>query len=79
MGSNQPTRDPIALFRRALRVGDGELALALTDALRRDPLLCPRADQALASLARAKAPAAAGLGASLVALGEALGRRGAAP
>jgi len=79
MGSNPPTRNPIALLRRALRIGDGELVLELASALRRDPLLRSRADRALVSLARAPAPAAAGLGASLVALGEALGRRGPAP
>jgi|GEM_PF-6002827 len=77
MGSNPPTRNPIALLRRALRVGDGELALALAEALRRDPLLRPRTDEVLMSLTRAPAPAAGGLGASLVALGEALCRRGA--
>jgi len=75
--ANRPRRDPIALFRRALRVGDRELTLALAEALRRDPLLRARTDEVLMSLTRASAPAAAGLGASLVALGEALCRRGA--
>jgi len=77
--SNRPRRDPIALLRRALRAGDGELALALAEALRRDSLLRPRTDEVLMSLTRAPAPAAGGLDAALVALGEALGRRGAAP
>ncbi|MDQ3722778.1 MAG: hypothetical protein M3376_06875, partial [Actinomycetota bacterium] len=78
MYPTHPHRDPIVLYQRALRVGDGELSLALGEALRRDPLLRPRADELLASLPRRPAPAGA-LGGTLVALGEALGRRGVAP
>lgn len=53
-------RDPIALFRLALRCGDDRLADLLCRAFRRDPALADRADRELLALGRAPWPGDSG-------------------
>jgi hypothetical protein len=48
-------RDPVALFRFALREGDHALAAALARSFRSDPALARRADSALRAQPRGSA------------------------